>query len=190
MRSLPADQRAAGSDPDRADVHRVLAGDVDAFEHIVLRWQRPIVNLAYRFCRHPALAEEMAQEAFLRAFRSLDQWRGEGAFSTWLFALATNVCRTRARRLRPLEVPIEDEGATADPHDVEQDVSARQRAELVRRMVNALPGKYRDALILFYFMEEDIAAAAKSLNVPDGTLKARLHRARALLRKRLAPLMR
>lgn len=73
----------APGDLDRADVRRVLAGDVDAFEGIVQRWQRPLVNLAYRFCRHEGRAEEMAQEAFLRAFRFLHQWREEKSSLTF-----------------------------------------------------------------------------------------------------------
>ncbi len=76
---------------DQADVERVLGGDTSGFEAIVRRWQGPLVNLAYRFCRDRGRAEEMAQEAFLRAYRSLGRWRREGVFSTWLFALATNL---------------------------------------------------------------------------------------------------
>jgi RNA polymerase sigma-70 factor (ECF subfamily) len=82
------------ADEDAADVARVLAGDVSAFEPIVGRWQKPLVNLAYRFCRDRSRAEDTAQEAFLRAYRSLASWRHDAAFSTWLFALATNVYRS------------------------------------------------------------------------------------------------
>src|SRR5687767_12295913 len=103
-------------DLDRADVRRVLAGDVDAFEGIVERWQRPLVNLAYRFCRNESQAEEMAQDAFLRAFRFLHQWRQDAAFSTWLFSIALNVYRSRMRRLR-LEVPLADAGRVPAPGD-------------------------------------------------------------------------
>lgn len=77
-------------DQDVADVARVVAGDRDAFEGIVRRWQHRLVNLAYRFCRDRALAEDMAQEAFLKAFRSLATFRAESAFSTWLMAIALN----------------------------------------------------------------------------------------------------
>ena len=79
------------AEEDAADVARVLAGDVSAFEAIVRRWQKPLINLAYRFCRDRGRAEDMAQEAFLRAYRSLATWRKDAAFSTWLFALATNL---------------------------------------------------------------------------------------------------
>jgi RNA polymerase sigma-70 factor (ECF subfamily) len=88
----------APSDPDRADVRRVLAGDVEAFSGIVDRWQRPLVNLAYRFFRNRPLAEEMAQEAFLRVFQGLDQWREDASFSTWMFAVALNSFRSATRR--------------------------------------------------------------------------------------------
>ena len=83
---------------DQRDVDRVLSGDVSAFEGVVRRWQGPLVNLAYRFCRDRGRAEEMAQEAFLRAYRGLGKWRREAAFSTWLFALATNLYRSELAR--------------------------------------------------------------------------------------------
>src|SRR5262245_64604012 len=101
------------AEEDAADVARVLAGDLSAFEPIVRRWQKPLVNLAYRFCRDRARAEDMAQDAFLRAYRNLGSWRGEAAFSTWLFALATNVYRSEIRRLPPAAAPL-DEGAALD----------------------------------------------------------------------------
>jgi RNA polymerase sigma-70 factor (ECF subfamily) len=79
----PEEDRVSASE-DQAVVERVLAGEISAFEAIVQRWQGPLVNLAYRFCRDRGRAEEMAQEAFLRAYRSLERWLREGAFSTWL----------------------------------------------------------------------------------------------------------
>src|ERR1700691_5680609 len=82
---------SVGSDEDRAVIASVLAGDTAAFAVLVRRWQGPLVNMAWRYCRDRGRAEEMAQEAFLRAYRNLAQWRGESAFSTWLFALAANV---------------------------------------------------------------------------------------------------
>ena len=84
---------------DQADVEKVLAGNPAGFEGIVRRWQGPLVNLAYRFCHDRGRAEEMAQEAFLRAYRGLAGWRRQSAFSTWLFALATNLYCSEMRRL-------------------------------------------------------------------------------------------
>ena len=84
-------------DPDAADVARVLAGDLSAFEGIVRRWQHRLVNMAWRFCRDRATAEDMAQEVFVKVFRSLSSFRGESAFSTWLTSIAVNTYRSRLR---------------------------------------------------------------------------------------------
>jgi RNA polymerase sigma-70 factor (ECF subfamily) len=174
-----------GQDPDRDDVRRVLAGDPDAFAGIVRRWQGPLVNLAYRFCRNRAQAEEMAQEAFLRVFRFLSQWKDDAKFSTWLFAVATNVYRSQMRRIRPPEVPLEEDREIRAPGNPEAVIEAEDLAEVVRRAVAALPPKYRDALILFYFQKMDVRETARTLGVPEGTVKARLHRGRAMLEQRI-----
>jgi RNA polymerase sigma-70 factor (ECF subfamily) len=101
---------------DQSDVERVLAGDIAAFEGIVRRWQGPLVNLAYRFCRDRERAEEMAQEVFLRAYRSLSQWRREAAFSTWLFALATNLYCSELRRFPVTTVSLDDRTGKTPHH--------------------------------------------------------------------------
>lgn len=172
------------AEQDKLDVDNVLAGDVAAFEGIVRRWQGPLINLAYRFVGDRARAEDMAQEAFLRAFRGLKAWRGDAAFSTWLFALATNLYRSELRRI-PAHTPLDEIPEPADPRPFGCDVEGRSRDRVVRRAVDALPAKYRDALILFYFQEMDVAAAALSLGIPAGTLKARLSRGRKLLESKL-----
>jgi RNA polymerase sigma-70 factor (ECF subfamily) len=172
---------------DLTDVDRVLGGDPSAFEGIVRRWQGPLVNLAYRFCRDRGRAEDLAQDAFLRAFRGLPRWRRQGVFSTWLFALATNLYRTEIRRIPPAAVPLDDV-QLRDPHDAADDRDDDDRGRAIRRAVDTLPPKYREALILFYFRDLDVAAAAAALGVPEGTLKARLARARTLLRRKLPAL--
>jgi RNA polymerase sigma-70 factor, ECF subfamily len=183
--SYPSDGVKLGANDDQAAVERVLAGDVSAFEEIVRRWQSPLINLAYRFCHDRGRAEEMAQEAFLRSYRSLAQWRGDAAFSTWLFALATNFYRSELRRIPARIIPIEDVPEPVDPRAVDGGLEDTDRDRTVRRAVSALPEKYREALILFYFHEMDVPAAARSLGLPEGTVKARLFRGRELLRTKL-----
>ena len=170
---------------DQASVEEVLAGNIASFEAIVLRWQRPLVNLAYRFSRDRGRAEEMAQEAFLRAYRSLGQWRRESPFSTWLFALATRLYCTELRRVPLNTVGFDSAMQLRDPQSFVREMEEDERARAVRRAVDALPPKYREVLILFYFHEMDIGAAAESLGMPEGTMKARLFRARELLRNKL-----
>lgn len=171
---------------DQGDVEKILAGDISAFEGIVRRWQSPLVNLAYRFCRDQARAEEMAQEAFLRAYRSLDRWRGESAFSTWLFALATNLYCSELRRIPVRTVPLDDVVEPRDPRAIDRGLEEEDRDRSVRRAVFSLPAKYREALILYYFHDLDVVSTARSLNLPEGTVKARLSRGRDMLRSKLS----
>lgn len=177
------------ADADQIAVDRVLGGDISAFEGIVRRWQSPLVNLGYRFCHDRGRAEEMAQEAFLRAYRGLKQWRREAAFSTWLFALATNFYRSELRRIPAPTISIDDVHEPADPRASDGGLEDQDRDLAVRRAVFALPAKYREALILFYFHEMDVPAAARSLGLPDGTFKARLFRGREILRGKLPQLL-
>jgi RNA polymerase sigma-70 factor (ECF subfamily) len=172
------------SDQDLADVERVLAGDVRAFEGIVRRWQGPLVNMAWRYCRDRGRAEELAQEAFIRAWRGLAQWRREANFSTWLFALAANVFRSELKRFPTVNLPLDAAPEPAGPALQHHELQARSQQEALRRAVLALPLRYREPVVLFYFHEMDLSAAARTMRLPEGTLKARLSRARALLRTR------
>jgi len=169
---------------DLAVVDRVLAGDAAAFEGIVRRWQGPLINMAWRYCRDRGRAEELAQEAFLRAWRGLAQWRRESSFSTWLFALAANVYRTELKRFPVETVPLEAAPEPAGPASQHNQLAARLSSDSVRRAVLALPLRYREPVVLFYFHEMDLGRAARAMGLPEGTLKARLCRARSLLRRR------
>lgn len=175
---------AAIANPDLADVERVLAGDARAFEGIVRRWQGPLVTMAWRYCRDRGRAEELAQEAFVRAWRGLSGWRREGSFSTWLFAVAANVYRNDLKRFPTVQVPMEDAPEPQGPARQHAQLEERNRDEAVRRAVLALPVRYREPVVLFYFHEMDVDRAAEVLKMPTGTLKARLKRGRDLLKKR------
>lgn len=176
--------RTAAADLDLADVDRVIAGDVEAFSAIVARRQGPIVNMAWRYCRDRGRAEEMAQEAFVRAWRGIKSWRRESSFSTWLFALAGNVFRNDLKRVPTVTVPLEEIAEPARPAGQHNALAERERHEAVRRAVLALPQRYREPVVLFYFHEMDVSAAARTMHLPEGTVKARLGRARELLRRR------
>jgi len=173
---------------DLTDVGRVLAGDVQAFEGIVRRWQGPLVNMAWRYCRDRGRAEEMAQEAFIRAWRGLAQWRREGSFSTWLFALAANVFRSELKRFPTETLPLDETPEPASPASQHRELAAQLSNDMIRRAVLALPPRYREPVILYYFHEQDVTAAARNMGLPEGTVKARLSRARALLRQRFPQL--
>lgn len=184
--SYDGERNRVNAADDRADVEKVLAGDTAAFEGIVRRWQGPLINMAYRFCRDRSRAEEMAQEAFLRAYRKLSHWRCDAPFSAWLLALAANLYRSELRRIPMRTVPLEDVAEPSDPRNRSLDLEIDQRENTVRQAVALLPPKYRDAVILYYFQGQDVSAAAKSLGMTEGTLKSRLFRARELLRSKLS----
>jgi len=170
-------------------VERVLAGDVNGFEEIVRRWQGPLINMAWRYCRDRGRAEEMAQEAFLRAWRGLALWRREASFSSWLFALAANVYRSELKRFPVETLPLEETREPFGPASQYSELAARLSRDAVQRAVLALPLRYREPVVLYYFHEMDVAAAARTMGVPEGTMKARLGRARALLRQRFPHLI-
>ncbi|MEM7582595.1 MAG: sigma-70 family RNA polymerase sigma factor [Acidobacteriota bacterium] len=173
---------------DESIVDRVLAGDVDAFEEIVLRWQTPLLNLAYRFSRDRLLAEEMAQEAFLKVFRNLGRWRRDAKFSTWMFSVATNHYRTILRRHVPPKVELSELDAATTAGDLAGEMDQEANDSIVRRAVALLPPKYRDAIVTYYFQQQDVAETAGILGLRPGTVKARLHRARKLLETKLRAL--
>lgn len=183
MRPIPKNPR-----DDEDIVDHVLAGDVDAFEEIVLRWQTPLLNLAYRFSRDRGLAEEMAQEAFLKLFRNLGRWRRDAAFSTWMFSVATNHYRTTLRRHMPPNVELDEIDAATGTGDLAGEMDAAANDGIVRRAVALLPPKYRDAIVVYYFKEQDVVETAGTLELKPGTVKARLHRARKLLKTKLRAL--
>jgi len=176
------------ADPDADDVARVAAGDGAAFEGIVRRWQGRLVGLAWRFCRDRQRAEDLAQEAFVKAFRSLRTFRGESAFSTWLTAVALNVYRSRLRADGPPLLSLDPGRVLPASPSAHRQVEDGERREQVRRAVLTLPARYREAIVLYYFEEQDLREAARVLGVPEGTLKARLHRGRELLKRRCAGL--
>jgi RNA polymerase sigma-70 factor (ECF subfamily) len=187
----PARQSGAqpsGEFPISQIIDRVLAGDAQAFAEIVQRWQGPLINMAWRYCRDRGRAEEMAQEALIRAWRGLAQWRRESSFSTWLFSVAANVYRTELKRIPSVNLSLDQipEPSRAFVQDAELDDAARDAS--VRRAVYALPDKYREPLILYYFLEMDLSAAAATMGLPEGTMKARLSRGRDLLRQRFPQL--
>lgn len=130
----------------------------------------------------------MAQEVFLKVYRSLGSFRGESTFSTWLTSIALNTYRSRVGANARHTVSLDPARTLANDADAQRGLEDRQRDEAVRRAVLTLPVKYRDAILMFYFEEKDLAETARVLGIAEGTLKARLHRGRELLKRKVEQL--
>lgn len=162
---------------------------MEAFAPIVRRWQRPLLNLAYRFCRNRAEAEEMVQEAFLRVYRKLHLYREDAAFSTWMFSVAVRLFTSHMRRRRPPGLPLAAFDRMPGEEPAALAIERRDRDEAVRRAVGTLPPRYQEAINLYYFLERDVEESARILGLSTGTFKSRLHRGRNMLRKKIGTLL-
>jgi RNA polymerase sigma-70 factor, ECF subfamily len=172
-------------------VRRLLQGEADAFEVLVRRHQKAIFNLVYRMLGDYDEAAEVSQETFLSAYRSIRQFRGDANFSTWLYRIAINHASTRRRGLAkwqqrtvPLDTTEPVNEREPDPADI---VEQKEVQELVQKALNGLEAS--DAMIILLKDLQDVPyeEVARVLDVPVGTVKSRLHRARKALRSRLAP---
>lgn len=183
-------------DADRGLVEAAAAGSRDAFDELVRRYQGPIVNLARALTSGSADAEDLAQEVFVRAWRSIAGFRGDSTFRTWLHRVALNVIhshRSRLGRFRrlfqsPSDPDVGDPSERApDRSDLEDELVLR---DAIDRALSTLPDELRDAVTLRDIQGLDYREIAAALQVPIGTVESRIFRARQRLRPLLEPVRR
>lgn len=178
---------------DEALVEAFRAGDPNAFDVLVARWQRRIQGAIYRILGSEDDARDLCQETFLKAYRSLRGFKGEARFSSWLHQIAINLCRDRMRRRRGRSfVSLEslgDEGAW--PEVASREAGPQQLAEqgslrgLVQEAIAALPEEQREVIVLKEYQELTFLEIAQTLDVPLSTVKTRLYRGLVNLRGQL-----
>lgn len=162
-------------------VEMTRRGDTEAFSELVRRHQHMTYNLAYRFMRDSALAEDMTQEAFLKAFRLLGGFRGDCSFGTWLYRVTSSVCLTElGRRKRRGEVELKPAHCELP---TEAPVETRDLPEHIRRCVSKLSDRYAEIVTLYYLKGTSYDEIAAALDIPMGTLKTWMFRARKQLRQ-------
>ncbi len=183
---------------DREVVQRALAGSESAYREIVLRYQRPIHGLLLRMVRDPALAEDLAQEVFLKAFRALDTFDPERKFSSWLFKIAHNTAIDQLRRKQLATVPLESpEDDKPDPlalvpdrvgESPDQALDRQSLAQAIQAAVGHLRVEYREVVILRFQEDLSYEEIAEITGLPLGTVKTHLHRARKAMARHLEEL--
>ena len=179
----------AGND-ERDCLERARAGDVEAFGALVLAHQQFVFNLALRALGDEHEAEDAAQEAFLRAWQALPNFRGQAQFRTWLYRIVTNVCYGRLPRLRRQfadlgELDVIEVADDTQPEPLAELEAGEQRAYLWQQ-IEALPESYRVLVLLRYQQDLAYEEIASVLSLPLGTVKTGLFRARARLRDALS----
>jgi RNA polymerase sigma-70 factor, ECF subfamily len=176
----------------------IVAGETQLFHELIRPYERRVYAMALSFLRNEADAEDAAQEAFLKAFRNLASFRGEAKFGTWLISIALNEARSRIRhrdaiRMESLDEPQED-GEQASPallrdwKEIPSEALERKEIRvLLHKAVSALPGIYREVFQLRDIEQLSVLEAAQALGITISSVKVRLHRARMMLQKNLAP---
>lgn len=181
-------------------VQRVQRGDRRAFDLLIIKYQRKIMRLLSRMIHDPADVEDVAQEAFIKAYRALPQFRGDSAFYTWLYRIAINSARNwqAARHRRPNTVSTleNDEGETFDQIDGLSDhatpeslLASRQIGETVNEAIEALPEDLRAAIILREIEGMSYEDIAQTMGCPIGTVRSRIFRAREAIATQLRPVL-
>ena len=187
-------------DVDAELVARVQRGDKQAFDLLVLKYQRKIMRLLSRMIRDPGEIEDVAQEAFIKAYRALPQCRGESAFYTWLYRIAINTARNwlaqNNRRPSTPSAQENEEGETFDATDnltdssnPESEMASRQIADTVNKAINDLPEDLRNAIVMREIDGMSYEDIAESMSCPIGTVRSRIFRAREAIATRLRPLL-
>jgi len=176
---------------------RVKAGDQSAFDYLVQKYRRPLVSFMYRMARNTAAAEDLAQEVFLRVYRSRETYEASAKFTTWLYRIATNLAVNHARDTRherpevmaSLDEPDEETGTTLDVADgtmtAEESMVRRERLAGIRRKVEALPERQRLAVIMHKYQQMDYKQIAEVLKLSESATKSLLFRAYEALREQL-----
>ncbi len=170
-------------------------GDMDAFEQLVTQYEKKVYSIAYRLVGNHEDASDLAQEAFIKVFKSIKNFRGDASFSTWLYHVVSNVCRDYLRKNKlkttSLDEPVIFEGECLERQITDYSLGPNQIAEqkelqaYVQKLILQLPEDYRLVLVLREYMDFSYEEIAKEMNITMGTVKSRLNRARNMLKEKL-----
>lgn len=176
----------------------IVAGETQLYHELVRPYERSVYIMALSYMKNEADAEDVAQEAFIKAFRNLSTFRGDAKFSTWLISITLNEARNRLRRqgivrMQSLDEPPDDDGTVSpallrDWREIPSEAVEREEVRtLIKKAVETLPEIYRQVFLLRDVEELDVNETAQTLSISISNVKVRLHRARMMLQKELVP---
>ena len=195
--ALGGTEPSSASMSDAEMMLRVKSGDDSAFDYLVQKYRRAMISFMYRMAHNSATAEDLAQEVFLRVYRSRASYEASAKFSTWLYRIATNLGVNHARDTRHerpenvtnLDEPDEESGQTLDLADkipnIEQEILQRERLAAIRQKVEALPERQRLAVLMHKYQQMDYKQIAEVLKLSESATKSLLFRAYETLRTQL-----
>ena len=176
-------------------IESCLLGNTQIFSRLIDNYKNMVYNLAYRMSNSPHEAEDISQEAFLRAFQSLAHFNPSYKFSTWLYQITLNIIRDRFKKKElnyvSLDTPVETDDSEFYPqpadltNNPEQIITLQEDVQEIQQAILSLPLKYREVLVLRHLQDLSYIEIGNILKLPQGTVKIRLYRARELLRKTL-----
>jgi RNA polymerase sigma-70 factor (ECF subfamily) len=190
-----AQRRLDSRAEDSRNIKKALKGDQVAYRAILKKYHDQVYNLLYRMVHDKDEVEDLTQEAFIKAFNSLQNFNEEFAFSTWLYKIATNNCIDYIRKKKlstfSIDKPLESKDGEYSfeipdsTYEPDKTLIAGQRTKILEEAINALPEKYRQVILMRHSDDKDYQEIADELNLPLGTVKAHIFRAREILYKRL-----
>ena len=182
------------SDNEKALVERARSGDIEAFEKLIEGCQKKVFNIAFRMIGNYDDANELAQEVFLKAFRSIKKFKGDSLFSTWIYKVTANVCLDEIRRRKNKRVFSLDEEVEYGDGDLKRqipdnaptpdvEVEINEIKKVVNKSIQELPNDYKSIIILRDIQGLSYDEISKIFDCPEGTVKSRINRARQALKK-------
>jgi RNA polymerase sigma-70 factor (ECF subfamily) len=174
-------------------IESCLLGNTEVFSRLIDSYKNMVYNLAYRMSNNPQEAEDISQEAFLRAFQSLVRFNSSYKFSTWLYQITLNIIRDRFKKKElncvSLDTPLEKDDSEFYPQPAdltrnpEQIIAQQENTQTIQQAILSLPLKYREVIVLRHLQDLSYVEISNILKIPPGTIKIRLYRAREQLKK-------
>jgi len=166
----------------------VAQGDIAAFEQLVNKYKRPVINVIYRFIGRQGDAEDLAQEAFLRVYEARNRYRPIAKFSTWLYKIVTNLCLNYKRRPEPLSLDEISVNPSSNSPTPEVLLESEERNAMIRAAIDSLPRNQRMAIILQRFEDASYKEIANTMGISVSAVESLIYRAKQTLKEELGPL--